>query len=145
MPGLLIELTKGTRIPKLIRCHDKHASTSNTTRNGKPIKVLKIKGKNAEALITPGGGVIIKMPSSNNFNTGFPGMRFLRILNLRGKILRMNYYFCENCFELSGQTIDQQIIKSGTAAGILTIVISCRNCGKTWEIRGKDRVSSQTA
>lgn len=144
MAGLLIELVKGTRIPKFIRCQDKHTSTNSTTRKGKPIKVLKIKGRNIEALITPGGGVAIKMPSSSGFYVVFPGMKFLRILDLGGKVLGVNYYLCEKCFELSGQVIDQLIIEPGTLAGILTVV-RCRNCSTTWEIRGKNRTLAQSA
>ena len=99
--------------------------------NGKRVRSLEI--RNGEALFYPNGGVVVKMPGSDEFWTAFKPMRVLEIRDLKGKLLARNYYLCTKCACLTGE---MKVHKHSETFGRIDAKFKCTKCNHQWELKG---------
>lgn len=130
---LEILLKPRTRVCRWIKNQTLNVEIGVRDMNGRKVRSLKI--RNGEALFSPGGGVIVKMPGSSEFWLAFGPMKVLEIRKPEKdgavSIIR-NHHLCTECGLLSGQAIAST---PGLIAGRMDISFKCNDCGFEWEFR----------
>lgn len=103
--GVKIYLVSGTRIPKWIKMQDLNVSVEKKKMGRGWIRILTIKGGEADFL--PGGIVGVTMPGCSDFWTAFAPLKVLKITDLKGKLIVSNHHLCEKCFTNTGGMIGE--------------------------------------
>ncbi len=125
-----IILCPGTRIPGWIRNQTLNVEISRVDFIKRTARSLKIRG--GEAIFFPGGRVVVKMPGSDEYCAAFGPKRVLEIRNLRGKLIKRNYYLCAECGFLTGYV---ENYRPSDVAGLMDKDLICTTCGYRWKLK----------
>ena len=128
--GVEILFESRTRVPLWVRNQTLNVQLGPGQFNGRRVRSLKI--RNGEALFFPGGGVVVKMPGSDEFWDAFQPMRVLEIRDLKGNLIKRNHYLCTECATLTGK---MESYKSSDLAGLVDGSFKCTECGHQWELK----------
>ena len=129
--GAKIYLVSGTRILKWIRMQDLNVTIKKRKMGKGCIRILTIKG--GEADFYGGGGVGVTMPGCSGFWVAFAPLKVLKITDLKGKIIESNYYFCDKCFTNTGKVIKSEKSKDTGVWDFFDKTFECSFCGNQWE------------
>ena len=100
---------------------------------GKRTRILSIRG--GEARFGAGGVVFVKMPGSSRWWSGFAQCKVLKILDLSGKVLARNWFFCDSCVANSGEMVGEPKPRSETAGRYdATFACTTPDCDNFWEL-----------
>ena len=142
--GTQLLLAPGTRIPCWIANQDlsvsvalgENVSVALGEKDGvyrKHIKILSVRG--GEAMFGADGVVWVKMPGSSKWRSGFAPRKVLKILDLSGKVLARNWFFCEKCVANSGEIVGEPRPRPEPASRCdATFACETPECGNSWKL-----------
>jgi len=128
--GVKLLLEPGTRVPNWVRNQTLNVEAGRERLNGRTIRSLKI--RRGEASFFPGGGVVVKMPGSDEFWIAFQPMKVLEIRDLRSNLVKRNHYLCTECVTLTGK---MENYKPSDVSGHVDGNFKCTQCGYQWELK----------
>lgn len=129
--GIELLLEPGTRVPNWVRNQTLNIEIGREHLNGRTIRSLKI--RKGEASFFPGGGVVVKMPGSDEFWVAFQPMKVLEIHDLKGNLIKRNHYLCTECATLTGKMMEDY--KPSDVSGLVDANFKCTQCGHRWELK----------
>lgn len=128
--GIKLLLEPGARVPNWIRNQTLNIEVGRERLNERPIRFLKI--RKGEASFFPGGGVMVKMPGSDEFWDAFQPMKVLEIRDLKDDLIKRNHYLCTECATLTGKMENYE--PSTVIAGRMDANFKCTQCGHQWKL-----------
>lgn len=128
--GVQLLLEPGTRVRNWVRNQTLNVKVGREQLNRRTVRSLKI--RSGVASFFPSGGVEVKMPGSGEFWVAFQPMRVLEIRNLKGNLIKRNYYLCTECATLTGKMENH---KPSDVAGCVDADFKCTHCGHQWELK----------
>ncbi|TAL49540.1 hypothetical protein EPN83_00120 [Patescibacteria group bacterium] len=128
--GIKLLVEPGTRVPKWVRNQTLNVEVGRESLNGRIVRSLKI--RKGETSFFPGGGVVVKMPGSDEFWVAFQPMKVLEIRDLKGNLIKRNHYLCTECATLTGKVENH---KPSDVAGLVDADFKCTQCRHQWELK----------